>query len=116
MNLTEQQAISIAKKVLKDIGFWSETVKFNKAMPFEGEDLVKYSMEKPIWKVSFKHGSEESLNRPKIFITIDDATGRVHPALSKKHSPIFTRYDEEEDKYYIISREEFLKSRGIVEE
>jgi len=116
MKLTEEYVINKASKVLKDIGFWSERTKLSSVKPFEGDVLIQYSIPEPIWLVSFEYGDEASTNRPNIHITIDDATGHVHPALSKKHSPILTGYDEAEDKYYEMTREEYFKAHGIEEQ
>jgi len=116
MKLTEEYVTKKAIKVLKDIGFWSESVKFISANSYEGVEMIKYAIDKPMWLVSFEHGLEESLPKQKIYITIDDATGIVHPALSKKHSPILTGYDEAQDKYYRMTLEEYFEAHGIEEQ
>jgi len=118
MNLTEEYVKAKAIKILKDIDFWSDRVDPPSAKPLDGEDLVKYNLEEPQWIVGFDYGGgmigNRTLPKQRLYISILD-TGEVSPIISLKRKAIYIKYDTAEDKYYRMSYEEFLKSRGIVE-
>lgn len=95
---TEEQAIKIAEKVLKDIKFWGEDVISPRARLIEGDQLSK--SEKAYWLVGYYYGAEDfGPNSASIFIDVDLITGKPSNTLAMRNGSIKISYDEQNDKH-----------------
>ncbi|MEP0266692.1 hypothetical protein [Dokdonia sp.] len=106
MNYTEDYAITLAEKVLKDIGYWGEdyeepTVRFD-----AGEYIV---IGKDTWLVSFPYAAEDygrdvdGHSNALRHVTIFDSDG-IATSISYRNGHVELGYNIEEDIYFIADR------------
>ena len=100
MEITKQEAIDIATKVLTDIEFLIDEDTDPSARRIEGEYLFIFNTETPIWLVSFDYGSESfGKGNASVHLGVDEITGRVVGPISHRHGSIYLSYDEAKDTY-----------------
>ena len=94
-NLTEDQAIALAKKALKDIGHW-ENFKIEKGRVFENDPPYDYKH----WLISFNF-TENDWNdgevTPMVIVNDED---KIVTFVSWQRSEFLLSYDKQKDHYY----------------
>jgi len=104
MKLTEQEAIAIATKVLKDINFWDTDLVLPKAQYLDEVVLKDDPYEEPHWLVSFSYGMEDfGEDVARVFIKIDDDSLKVGKLISFRGGLMQIEYDETNDKYVKVN-------------
>ena len=93
--MTEVDAISLAKKALKDIGHW-EDFKIEKARIFEKDPPYDYRN----WLVSFHFTEQDWFNGEIAPMVIVNDEEEIVTFVSWKMSKFLLRYDKEKDKYW----------------
>lgn len=95
---TKEQAIKIAEKVLKDIGFWGDDVINPRARLIEGEMLSQH--EKAYWLVGYYYGAEDfGPNAASVYVDVDQATGKPAMQVMTRSGGIPIRYNVQDDSY-----------------
>lgn len=103
MNYTEEYALQLGEKVLRDIEFWDDDIEMPTARLDEGEYL---HIGENTWLVSFPYGAEDygtdnnDKRRASMHVTIFDDDG-IATSVSYRNGNVRLKYNEEEDKYYI---------------
>jgi len=104
MNLTEQEAIAIATKVLKDIKCWSDDMVLPSAKYLDEEEL-KDTYDHPHWLVSYEILSIDVGEQPSyVFVQVVDGTKRADKFVSFRNVLLFIEYDEISEKYFKVDR------------
>ncbi|NAS31514.1 hypothetical protein GTQ40_11065 [Flavobacteriaceae bacterium R38] len=103
MNFTEEYALQIGKKVLKDTELWDTDV----GAPSVRFDDGKYlHIGENTWLVSFPYGAEDfgrddnGKSRASMHVTIFDDDG-IATSVSYRNGNVRLDYDKENDKYSI---------------
>lgn len=103
MSLSEDQAISIALKCLKDLGYGTDGFVDIKATYREEDDFLQYTSQEKgpaVWDVTFTFECPELIGAlPQyIFISIKDEDGIAY-ILTQKHRTLKLEIDEKTGKY-----------------
>ncbi|NVK63102.1 MAG: hypothetical protein HWE22_00895 [Flavobacteriales bacterium] len=96
--ITEEQALQIAEKILKDIDFWSDDVINPKAQLIDGDRLSKH--EEPYMLASYNYAEEDfGYGNAYVSIILNPSTGEARNKVITRSGSIRIKYDEQKDKY-----------------
>jgi len=100
-NITEQLAITTAKKILKDIDYWSKEIVDVSIKITDSPDMMGIrNTTNPIYLVSLNYiGPHDVLET--VFVQLDTVTGRSVGPVVYEIGTIYLNYDETTDTYSI---------------
>ena len=105
MSITKEDAIKLAEKILKDIGFWGDDLINPHVILIDGEKLKFRSKSDPYWSASFNYGGEDfGEGGASVFIRIDVKTGIPENSIFTRSGSIRIQYDQQKDKYSRIKK------------
>lgn len=98
--ITEEQAIQVAQKVLKDIKFWGDDVINPKVQLIDDHRLSEY--EETYLLVSFYYGEEDyGPQNATVSVILDPSTGDlIKKRVTTRGGSISIDYNKHDDKYF----------------
>jgi hypothetical protein len=104
MNYTEEYALQIGWKVLKDIEFWDDDIEAPSTKYVKKS--ISLAFPENIWLVSFPYGAEDygtdsnKRSRASMHVTVFDDDG-ISTSVSYRNGHVKIGYNITEDKYFI---------------